>query len=147
MAGKVFTGCRARFMLNGKKVGYAQGVTVRENITYEPVKALDNIQTEEHAPTDYEVSMTADTVALVDESWKSQGFVPKQGADPSEHLRNIIASGVLTATIIDNQTNTIVANVEGVRIAENSVSIQARGIVGKNVSMVALRMRDFSDMT
>ena len=31
--------------------GLATGVTVRENITYEPVKVLDNIQVEEHVAT------------------------------------------------------------------------------------------------
>lgn len=145
--GKVFTGCRARFMLNGKKVGLATGVTVRESITYEAVKVLDNIQTEEHAPTDYDVSMTADTIRLVGTSMKTQGWAPAQGADPAAHLRNIIASGELTATIIDNQSDTVVANVEGVRIAETNLNIQARGIVGENVTMVAIRVRGESDLT
>lgn len=145
--GKVFSGCRARFMLNGVKVGLATGVTVRESITYEPAKVLDNIQVEEHVPTDYDVSMTADTIRLVGTSMKSQGWLPMQGADPAEHLRNIIASGMLTATILDNQTNQIVANVEGVRISETNLNIQARGIVGENVTMVAIRVRGESDLT
>jgi hypothetical protein len=145
--GKVFAGCRARFMLNGVKVGLATGVTVRESITYEPVKVLDNIQVEEHVAVDYDVSMTADTVRLVGTSMKSQGYVPLQGADPAEHLRNIIASGELTATILDNQTGDIVANVEGVRISETNLNIQARGIVGENVTMVAIRVRGESDLT
>jgi hypothetical protein len=145
--GKVFTGCRARFMLNGVKVGLATGVTVRESITYEPVKVLDNIQVEEHAPVDYDVSLTADSIKLVGTSFKSQGWLPLQGADPAEHLRNIIASGELTATIIDNQTGDVVANVEGVKIAETNLNIQARGIVGENVTMVAIRVRGESDLT
>ena len=63
--GNVLTGARARFSLNGKQVGYATGVTVREMIQYEPIKTLDNIQTVEHAPTDYEVSMTAEFVRII----------------------------------------------------------------------------------
>lgn len=145
--GKVFAGCRARFMLGGVKVGLATGVTVREGITYEPAKVLDNIQVEEHVPVDYDVSMTADSLVLVGTSLKSRGWFPLQGADPAAHLRNIVASGELTATIIDNQTNTVVANVEGVRIAERNLNIQARGIVGENITMVAIRVRGESDMT
>lgn len=145
--GKVFTGCRARFMLQGVKVGLATGVTVRESITYEPVKVLDNIQVEEHAPVDYEVSWTADTVRLVGTSFKTQGWAPNQGADPAAHLRNIIASGELTATIIDNQSGQTVANIEGVRIGETNLTIQARGIVGENVSGVAIRIRGEGDLT
>jgi hypothetical protein len=78
---------------------------------------------------------------------KTQGWSPNQGADPAEHLRNIIASGELTATIIDNQSGDIVANVEGVRIAETNLNIQARGIVGENVTGVAIRVRNEGDLT
>lgn len=142
----VFTGCRARFQLNGKTVGYATGVTVRETITYEPIKVLDNIQTKEHAPTDYDVSMTADMVRIVGESVKTAGYFPKQGTTPQEHLSNIIAEGVLTATILDNQTGKVVRSVEGVRITESSMTVTARGVVGENVSMVAIRARDEADV-
>lgn len=146
MSGKVFSGCRARFMLNGVKVGLATGVTVRESVTFEPVKVLDSIQVEEHVPTDYDVSMTADMVAVVDASPKSAGWMAAQGATPEEHLRNLLVSGVLTATILDNQTGNVIMNVEGVRVAEVSMNIQARGIVARNVSMVAIRARDASDL-
>lgn len=145
-SGKVLAGCRARFLLNGVKVGLATGVTVRENITYEPVKVLDNIQVEEHVAVDYECSMTADLIRLVDRDNKSQGWLPKQGATVEEHLRNIISSGTLTAQIIDNQTGDIIANVEEVKIAETNLTIQARGVAGENVSMVAKRVRSKADM-
>lgn len=143
---EVLTGARARFSLDGVKVGFATGVTLREMITYEPIKVLDNIQVEEHVPTDYDVSMTADTVRIVGDTIKSRGWFPSQGSSPTEHLSNVINTGELTATIEDNQANQIVANVEGVKISERNLTITARGVVGTNVSMVAKRARDEFDL-
>jgi hypothetical protein len=145
--GNVLTGARARLSLNGVKVGYATGVSIRETITYEPIKVLDSIQVVEHVPTDYDVSMTADLVRIVGETIKSQGWFPQQGASPSEHLTNILSNGELKATIEDTATGQIVMNVEGVRISERNVQVNARGVVGVNVSMVAIRARDESDLS
>ena len=64
----VLTGARARFSISGVKVGYATGVSVREMLTMEPLKVLDEIQVKEHVPIDYEVSMTADMVRLAVEA-------------------------------------------------------------------------------
>lgn len=144
---EVLTGARARFSLDGVKIGYATGVTLRENITFEPIKVLDNIQVEEHVPTDYDVSMTADLVRIVGDTIKSRGWFPSQGTSPAEHLSNIITSGELTATIEDSQTGQIVANVEGVKVSERNLTITARGVVGTNVSMVAKRARDEHDLS
>jgi hypothetical protein len=129
--GNVVTGARISFKLDGVKVGYATGVTVREMITYEPIKVMDNIQTSEHVPTDYEVSMTADFVRVVGESIKDKGWFAPQGATSEDHLSNILASGIL--------------NVEGVRVAERNMNVVARGVVGTNVSMVAIRATDEAD--
>lgn len=145
MASKVLTGARAKFSIDGRKVGYATGVTIREMLTHEPIKVLDEIQTKEHAPVDYEVSMTASTVRLVGTSLKSLGWIPQQGATPQDHLANIIALGELVAQIEDNQTSTILGVVEGIRIQEQDLTIQSRGVVGINVTMVAKRFRDEAD--
>ena len=147
--GNVLTGARARFTLGGKQVGYATGVTVREMIQYEPIKTLDNIQTVEHAPTDYEVSMTAELVRIIGTTIKSEGWFPEQGTSPSGFLSNVLSSGELTATIEADAnigSPTIVMNVEGVRISERNMNISARGVVGTNVTMVAIRARDESDI-
>jgi len=147
--GNVLTGARARFSLDGTQVGYATGVTIRENITYDPIKVLDNIQVTEHAPTDYEVSMTAELVRIIGTTIKSSGWFPKQGTGPEDHLSNILTSGELTATIEADAnigSPTVIMHVEGVRISERNVNVTARGVVGTNVTMVAIRARDESDL-
>jgi hypothetical protein len=149
--GAVVTGARLRFELDGVPVGYATGVTVREMITYEPIKVMDNIQTAEHVPTDYEVSMTADFVRVVGESIKDKGWFAPQGATSEDHLTNILASGQLTASITDTKSNggngTVIMNVEGVRVSERNMNVVARGVVGTNVSMVAIRAKDEADFS
>jgi len=146
MASTVLTGARARLSIDGKKVGYATGVTVREMLNHEPIKVLDDIQVKEHVPVDYEVSMTASTVRLTGTSLKSLGWVALQGATSADHLTNIIALGELVAQIEDTQTGTILGVVEGIRIQEQDLTIQARGVVGINVTMVAKRFRDEADV-
>lgn len=147
MADEVLTGARARFSINGIRVGYATNVTLRESITYEPVKVLDNIQVKEHVPVDYDVSMTADMIRIVSQTLKSQQWFPAQGKSPTEHLLNIINQGEMTATIEDSKTGEKIAHVEGVKIAEKSLNITARGISGQNVTMVAKRARDEFDIS
>jgi hypothetical protein len=86
-------------------------------------------------------------VRIVGDSFKSRGQFPKQGADSATFLRNILTTGLLTATLEDSITGKIVANVEGVRVAERNITVTARGIVGENVTMVAIRARDESDLS
>ena len=146
MALDVVTGARARLSFSGVKVGYATGVSLREMIQYEPLKVLDDIQVQEHIPVDYDVSMTADVVRIVGDSLKKNGWFPSQGANSAAFLLNVINSGELVADIEDSVTGKIIYHVEGVKISERNVTISARGIVGKNVSMVAKRARDEFDL-
>lgn len=143
---EIATGARAKFSLRGIAVGFATNVDVRESITYEPVKVLDNIQVKEHVPIDYDVGMAADMIRIVNETIKSQNWFPKQGKSASEHLLNMINLGEMEATIEDTITGKTICHVEGVKIAESSIRVTARGIVGQNVSMVAKRRRDESDL-
>jgi len=62
-------------------------------------------------------------------------------------LTNILNSGSLSATIEDRHTNQVVMTVEGVKISERNTTISARGVVGKNVTFVAIRARDESDLS
>lgn len=143
--GRVLTGARARFLLGGKKVGYAQGVQVNEELEFQPIEALDNIEVEENVPIGYRVSMSAQLVRLVGASIKAAGYFPPVGKTPQEHLTNILQQGVLTAVIEDNKKNKRVAMVEEVKVSTNNTSISARGVVGVDVNMVAIRMRDEFD--
>jgi len=144
--GRILTGARARFLLNGQKVGYARNVNLTEEIRYDPVEVLDNIEIEEYAPISYSVRLRASQFRIVGETLKSLGYFPSIGANSEEHLSNILTTGVLTATIEDSKSGKIIATVEQVQISSHNWTIDSRGIVGEDVEFVAFRVKDESEI-
>lgn len=144
--GKVFTGARARLLINGVKVGYARNCNGREELQQEPVEALDNIQVEENVPTRYRVSFSMGFVRIVGTTLKTLGWFPALGQSPEEHLTNVIGQGLLTVTIEDNQTGAVIMTLEQASATSRNFTVDATGIVGIDVDFVAIRMRDESEV-
>ena len=144
--GKIFTGARARFYLNGVPVGYATNVSGTEEIQYDDAEVLDRIEVAEQVPTAYRVSMRASFLRIVGKSVKARGWMPSTGKNSDEHLLNILNAGDLTARIEDSATNTTLYVFEQVKAQNNNWTINARGIVGEDVDFVAIRMKDESDL-
>lgn len=147
--GLVFTGARARFSIDGKPIGYATNCTGSEEITYEPVQVLDHIQTVEFVPTGYNVTFTASRVRLIGDSAGIAGSLrgpldvfPKLGNDDAEFLRNILDLGDMVAQLEDSISGKIFMNLEQVKISSHNWTVNARGIVGEDMTFVAVRMRD-----
>lgn len=145
MASKVFSGARALFTINGVKVGWATNVSGSEEVRYEPVEVLNNVEVKEYVPVGYECQLSASRVRIVGETLKSQGFFPKTGGSAEEHLKNILNSGDLSCQIEDTVLNKVIAAYEQVKITSHNWSINARGIVAEDVSFVAVRARDEGD--
>jgi hypothetical protein len=144
--GRIFTGARARFSINGVKIGYARNVNVSESINYEAVEVLDNIEVEEYAPVSYTVTMTCSMFRIIGETLKSMGLFPSNGSNTSDHLSNILVQGDLVATIEDSKTGKIFSTLEGVKIQSHNWTVDARGIVGEDCSFVIIRCRDESEV-
>jgi len=144
--GRLLTGARARFSIEGRKVGYARNVSISEEIQYDPAETMDNIEVEEHVPVAYRVTFSASQFRIVGETFKSLGFFPSNGANTEEHLSNILITGDLTATIEDTATGKIIATVEQVKVQTHNYTIDARGIVGSDVTFVAIRLKDESEV-
>jgi len=142
--GRIFTGARARFSINGVKVGYARNVNVSEEIEYQPIEILDNIEVEEYVPVAYRVTFTASMFRIIGETIKSQGWFPAVGTNKEEHLSNILVTGELSAQIEDTKTNKVFATLEQVKIQTHNWTIDARGIVGEDVTFNAIRVKDES---
>lgn len=144
--GRVLTGIRARFSLNGVKVGYARRVSLGDSYQFEPIDVLDNIETEEHVVTGYQVdTFTAGMFRIVGETLVSAGYMPRKGKSAEEHLRNVLLQGELTATIQDTKTGRNIAIVTGVKIASRNYTIDGRGATGEDVTFVATRQKDESE--
>lgn len=144
--GRLFTGARARFSINGVKVGYARNVAVTEEIQYDPAEVLDNIEVEEYVPVAYRVRFTASTFRIIGETMKERGWFPPVGGNVEEHLENILVTGDLVATIEDTKTGKIFATLEQVKVASHNWTVDARGIVGEDMEFVAIRVKDESEI-
>jgi len=144
--GMIFTGARARFSINGVKVGYARNVNVSEEVSYEPVEVLDNIEVSEFAPIAYRVTFTASMFRIIGETLKSLGWFPANGANPGEHLENILVTGDLVATIEDSKSGKTFATLEQVKVQSHNWTIDARGVVGEDVTFNAIRVKDESEV-
>jgi hypothetical protein len=144
--GRLFTGARARFSIDGVKVGYARNVNLSEEVEYAPAEVLDNIEVEEYAPIAYRVRFSASTFRIIGETLKERGWFPPVGGNTEEHLTNILVSGDLTATIEDTKTGKIFATVEQCKVASHNWNVDSRGIVGEDMEFVAIRVRDESEV-
>lgn len=150
-----FSGARAIFRVDSNKIAFASGCSGGEEIQFEPVDVLDNLEPQEHVPVGYRVNFSAEVFrtikgvngAIVPKegihgSVKEMGIFPKAGADPL----NILNSGEMTSTITDRLTQKTIMQVERVKAATHNFNVTARGIVGQNVTFVAIRMKDESEV-
>lgn len=144
--GRLGTGARARFSINGVRVGYARNVAITEEVQYEEINVLDNVEVEEYVPVGYRVSFTASQFRIIGETIKSQGQFPPVGANTEEHLLNILNTGELTATIEDVRTGSLISTLEQVKIASHNYTIDARGVIGEDITFNAIRLKDESEV-
>jgi len=136
-------------MINGNYVGYATNCSGSEEIQYEAVEVLDHMQVIEHVPVGYRVSFVASRVRLIGANAGLNGSLrgqmnafPKLGADDEELLTRTLDLDDLVCTIEDSRSNLKFMQLEQVKIASRSWSISPRGIVGEDITFVAVRALD-----
>jgi hypothetical protein len=143
---KVITGARVRFQLEGVTIGYARDVRLTEEVMYEPLEVLGNVEVEEYVPTAYRVRFSAGMFRIIGESLKTMGVFPKNVVGATEtHIGNILTTGELSAVLEDTVTSEILFTVEQVKITTVNYTVNARGIMGEDVEFVAIRVRDAGD--
>ena len=138
MAANVFSGARARFLVNETQVGYAAGVSGSESIDYEPVDVLDLLEIREFVPVAYRATLSAQIFRVMGNSLKRQGIFPKE--------ENILTTGDLNCVIEDSLTGQVMAEFQACKAQEHTFDVTARGIVSENVTFVTIRMRDEFDL-
>lgn len=138
MASNTFSGARAVFLINSVPVAFAGGVSGEETIDYEPVDVLALLEVREHVPVAYRTSLNAQVFRVIGQSLKQLGILPVQD--------EIIESGDLEAAIQDTVTRNTMALFQGVRCSGHSWDVTARGIVSENVTFVAIRVLDESEI-
>lgn len=140
--GLILSGARARLSIDGVKFALCLNVSYGEEIEHQPVEPLDQFDVAEHVPTAYRVNFSAQTVRIVTNSLKN-----RDGVVIFPTLANILSRGEMTATVEDNQTNTLMANIQRVKATRYSINIGARGITMTDVEFVAIRIADESELT
>lgn len=147
MTVNVLTGARSRFTLNGVTIALATDWAVDDDIQYNPIEVLDNIEVTDHIAIGYTCAMTASTIRLVRQTLVSQGFAPRKGQTPADFLRNILTQPGIVAQLEDTQDGIIVGRVLGVKLATRRLSVQARGLSATNLTFVARRFIDQAEIT
>jgi len=147
MAFDVFSGARARFMIDDRPVGYCAGVSGEEAIDYEPVDTLGFLEVREHVPVAYRASLSAAFFRLIGSSLKKYGgkFNNAGNLKIFPILDDILISGVLKASVEEKLGGKTLATFLGVRAASKTFDVSARGVVSENCSFVAIRQRDESE--
>ncbi len=162
MSTNTFSGARAIFRVRDRQVAYASGVDGTEEIMYEPVDVLDNIEVSEYVPVGYRVTLNCAVFRTIEGvlaegpntpqeqppaapeeqnfgSLKKDtvGIFPRSTGSPSE----ILTSGAMSATVADRITKKTLYFFDSVKAATLNFSVTARGIVGQNVTFNAIRLR------
>jgi len=144
--GKVFSGPRALITIGGVEVGFLQDVSGEESLEYLPVDVIGDIFVKEHVPVAVRVSFSASLVRIVGDTLRASGIWPKLGDGTSKkYLENVLDQLDLTILVQDQITGESLYSIIGGRMTSRSFSVSARGIVGKNISFVGLKMKDESE--
>lgn len=142
----VFTAARCRLMFNGVAVGFGKNVSVQEEITYEPQKFLDSIEAVGHEPVDYNCSVSVGQAIAVGKTLEAESFAAKKGQTPAEHLANLLKLKEITILLEDSVGEQIVGQVIGARLSGKSISVAPGGSTMRDLSFVALRFIEASEL-
>jgi hypothetical protein len=140
---KVFSGARAIFMFNGSPVAFASGVDGSEEIQYQAVEVLDNLEVVEYVPVGYRVTLTCAmfrTISKGASTTETPGSIKQQNIFPT--AQSILTTEGVDVLIIDRISNKAIATFQNVKTSSYRFSITARGIVAQNVTFMSTRMTD-----
>jgi hypothetical protein len=129
---KVMTGAKAQFLINGKKIAYASNVSWNENIAYEPINVLDQLEVAEHAETGYTVDLQCQSFRVLGESVKALGIM--------QSLNKILTQGDMTAAVTHGGQNLLLMT--GVKLQSRQTSVDARGVMTETWSFVGKKATD-----
>lgn len=140
--GLVFSGARARFLIEGVKVALATSVNYSEETQHDPVEVLDQLEVEEYVPVAHRVTLSAAMVRVV-----TQPIKLRDGVRIMARPEDAFTAPELTATIEDSVTGQVVANIQRVKCTRATHNVGARGIVATDCEFVAIRIKDESEIT
>lgn len=136
MAEPVFSGARAKLIVDGEEIGFATGVSASEQISHQRVDILGSIDSQELVPVSRVVSLQADFVRITNTSLSDLGIMPRG------NTADVINFPEITLEVYDQISDTPVWRVEGARCESRSWQVQSGSIVTVNASFQARRLYD-----
>lgn len=136
---EVFSGARAKLIVNGQEIGFATGVSASENIQLQRVDVLGNIDSQEIVPVSRVVSIQADFVRITNKSLNELGIMPRG------NTVDVLSFPEITLEVYDQIGDAPVWRVEGARCESRSWQVQSGSIVTVNASFQARRIFDEQD--
>ena len=133
---EVFSGARAKLIVDGAEIGFATGVSASEQIQLQRVDVLGNIDSQEIVPVGRVVSVQADFVRIANQSLNDLGIMPRGGTT------DVINFPEITLEVYDQISDVPVWRVEGARCESRSWQVQSGSIVTANASFQARRLYD-----
>lgn len=133
---EVFSGARAKLIINGNEIGFATGVSASEQIQLQRVDVLGNIDSQEIVPVSRVVSVQADFVRITNQSLNELGIMPRG------ETADVLNFAEITLEVYDQISDTPVWRVEGARCESRSWQAQSGSIVTVNASFQARRIFD-----
>ena len=149
MATNTFSGARAIFKINGLPVGWAGGVSGEETVDFEPIDVLGKLEVREHVPVAYRCSISAQVFRIINSPLKN--FRTADGTPLSIFPKqsDILTTDGYEATITDRlpgNEGVVAAQFEEVKASGKTWDTSARGVVSENISFVAIRTKDESEI-
>lgn len=146
---RTFSGARAIFSFNGNVMGFASGCDGSEEVMYEPVEVLDELEVREHVPVGYRVTFRCRifrTIAIgaATDAKANPGSLKEMGMFP--RLKEILKLDGVDVIIQDEISGKTVFKLRDTKTARYDFSITARGLVGQDVEFVGRVAEDEAEI-
>jgi len=149
MGTSVFSGARAYFKIAGHPVGWAGGVSGEESVDFEPVDVLGKLEIHEHVPVGYRTSLSAQVFRVIGKPLKQYTGDDNAVFSIFPKYDNILTTDGYEVTLTDRLPGNeavVAAHFEQVKAASRSWDTSARSVVSEQISFVAIRMKDESEI-
>ena len=137
----IISGARAVLIIGGTPIGYCTGVSVNEEVEYQPHNPLDSIITAEHVPVGVSVTATADfTRILNDPLTKATGA----GYGAMQTIDQLKTGGIEMSMMIKDSggTGTVIYELHGVKPQSRNFTVDSRSMAAVQMSFVATKVQD-----
>ena len=138
MAQPVVSGARAILKIKDQEIGYSTGVQASEQIDYQPVEQLGEVDVVTYEPTARRITMSCSLLRILDVSQLTELF-PASGQLTTPDVLNFAE---MTAEVIDAQSTgtPTLYKFEGVKPTSRNFTLDRGGIMMVNANFVCTRM-------